>query len=141
MMDKLVAKTKAGDNAFAAWLYAGALLVDKDVIESPALKKVLVMADKAVTLQPEASRALYLEGVTMALTGGSDKAIQALAKAIKLDPTYVAPHLALADVYARMGNEDMAKSELNAVGKIKGASKAEISTAEAKLKALAAKGK
>ncbi len=33
MMDKLAAKTKAGDNALAAWLYAGAMLVDKDVVE------------------------------------------------------------------------------------------------------------
>lgn len=141
MMDKLASKTKAGNNALAAWLYAGAMLVDKDVVESPALKKVIVQADKAASLQPESSRALYLQGVTLALSGASDKAIKALAKAAKLDPAYAAPHLALADVYARMGNMDLAKAELNAVGQLKGASKAEISSAEAKLKALAAKEK
>lgn len=141
LMDKLVAKTKAGDNALAAWLYAGAMLVDKDIVESPTLKKVIVQADKAAGLQPESPRALYMQGVTLALSGASDKAIKALAKAAKLDPAFAAPHLALADVYARMGNMDLAKAELNAVGKIKGASKAEISGAEAKLKALAAKEK
>lgn len=141
MMDDLAAKAKAGDNALAAWLYAGAMLVDKDIVESPALKKVIVQADKAASLQPESPRALYLQGVALALSGASDKAIKALAKAAKLDPEYAAPHFALADVYARIGNMDMAKAELNAVGKIKDVSKAEKSSAEAKLKALAAKEK
>ncbi len=139
MMDKLAGKTKAGDNALAAWLYAGAMLVEKDIVESPALKKVIVQADKAASLQPESSRALYMQGVTLALSGASDKAIKALAKAAKLDPAYAAPRLALADVYARLGNNDMAKAELDIVAKMRDVSKAEKAAAEAKKKALAAK--
>jgi tetratricopeptide (TPR) repeat protein len=140
MMDKLRTKADEGKSALASWLYAGALLVEKDTVESPQLKDALAQAQKAVDLAKDSPRAHYLLGVTQEMAGASVKAMAELKQAIKLDQLYAAPHFALAEVYLRIGDRESAKRELQAVMSMKGATSVEKASAEAKLKAIAQEG-
>ncbi len=78
---------------------------DKDL----ALKDI----DKAIECNPENPRFFYHKGAILMQQELLDEAIEALSRAIDLDPPYAAPYLLRSQIYEKLGDEEGASADMS----------------------------
>jgi|GEM_PF-912371 len=96
-----------GTDYFSLYELAGSLYLNRGTMDN--VEKAVAMYQKAVTLRPDAPRALDKLGVCLLKVGKIDAARQAFEQSLMVNPNRAFPYQQMATIYTRMRLPDRAK--------------------------------